>query len=237
MVNKYLKKSESISNKKNFGVDIYFYVHPETRRIETAWLHSPLGISEWDFDEQGWVPLDGSDPRGLKWQKYVVYKVDWDKDDVLPEELYKAKNLSENILKEHAKLVHDEFGQDGRSNNKNFSWDETYLTSLVDQLMGWQDFVSKSRLVTSSSSPEYQANLGEYEILALALDLLTLDESEDPSHLLGPEKFLEVLRERLVKISSLIESDDHELDADYNSGRIFALSAIIKAVERNDLLR
>lgn len=118
MGNKYLKGSESISDKTDIGVDIYYYVHPETRRVETAWMYSPLGVDEWDFSVNTWEPLDGTDPRGLKWQRYVVYKVDWSNpedaegdDELKTLNLYKKKELTEEDLKVYAKLVHDEFGR------------------------------------------------------------------------------------------------------------------------------
>jgi len=112
MGNKFLKKSEPISDKTDIGVDVLFYVHPTTRRVETAWMYSPLGVDEWDFQSENWVPLNGEEDRGYtKWQNYMVYKVDWDNKDVKTLDLYKDNKLTEKHLIENAKIVHDEFGR------------------------------------------------------------------------------------------------------------------------------
>lgn len=118
MGNKFLKKSEPVSDKTDIGVDVLFYVHPDSRRIETAWMFSPLGVDEWDFQEQSWVPLNGEENRGYtKWQKYAVYKLDWENKEANTLDLYKNRKLTEEHLKENAKLMHDEFGRSPKVND------------------------------------------------------------------------------------------------------------------------
>jgi len=112
MGNKYLRDSEEISDKTTLGSEILFYVNPRTRKVETSWFRTLVGTGEWDFNEETWIPLDGSDRRGVeKWPSYAVYVMDWENDDFDVFEAYKKRELTEDLLKEHAQLVHDEFGR------------------------------------------------------------------------------------------------------------------------------
>lgn len=119
MGNKYLRDDEEISDATTLGTEILFYVNPKTRRIETAWYRTPIGIGEWDFNEQTFVPLDSTDTRAIKkWPFYAVYMMDWKNKDFDVMEAYEKRELTEELLKEHALLVHDEFGGSGDSGSE-----------------------------------------------------------------------------------------------------------------------
>lgn len=119
MGNKYLRDDEEISDKTTLGTEVLFYVNPKTRSIETAWYRTPIGIGEWDFNEQKWMPLDSTDTRGIKkWPFYVVYMMIWGNKEFNVLEAYKKRELTEELLKKHTLLVHDEFGGSGDSGSE-----------------------------------------------------------------------------------------------------------------------
>ena len=108
----YLAKEEAISDKTDIGFDVHIYIDPSTRDIAGIWAHAPYGISDYSKEKDRWVAVSSRDKRGVQWQDFAVYKIDWsnkadfdenNKSKILS--MYADGSLDEDYLKQNAIFV------------------------------------------------------------------------------------------------------------------------------------
>jgi hypothetical protein len=111
-----LADDESISNKKTLGVSIHILLNPETKNVEAVISDDPFGVSEYDKDEQVWVPAHPEDTwriTGL-FNESIDYLVDWSNKDAFDKNnkslaliKYSDGTLDEQWLEENALLANN----------------------------------------------------------------------------------------------------------------------------------
>jgi hypothetical protein len=118
----YLAKDETVSEKTDIGFDVRIYLDSSTRDVVAVWSYAPYGISEFSKEDAAWVAVSPADKRGVQWQNYTVYKIDWSNASDFDEnnksktlEMYSNGNLTEDYLRKNSIFVREPAGTEVKS--------------------------------------------------------------------------------------------------------------------------
>jgi hypothetical protein len=109
-----LPPGETSSSKTVLNHDIFIFVEPETKEIETVISVGGLVNAEYDTEARAWVALAEEDTWRVRdmFNRLTRYKVDWNNEEDFDEELtsitlkkYADGNLDEAHLKKNTILA------------------------------------------------------------------------------------------------------------------------------------
>lgn len=111
-----LADDEPISKATTLNHNVYFFLNPESRKVEAVIASGPFGVSEYDADAGKYVPLGESETWRVRnlFNTSVKYITDWKNPNAFDEndksialEKYSDGSLDEAWLKENAKFAGD----------------------------------------------------------------------------------------------------------------------------------
>jgi hypothetical protein len=95
-------------------LDYDVYIPVKGGVADSIWSNSFMGLGVWDADTKSWEEVTKGDPKLTEWRTLTTYAIDWDKlqafdenDKFIGYELYVNGELTEEWLKENAKIAWD----------------------------------------------------------------------------------------------------------------------------------
>jgi hypothetical protein len=95
-------------------LDYSVYIPVKDGVAESIWSGGFMGLGEWDTDLGRWVSVTKGSTKPSMWRAMTTYSIDWDNKDAfnsedkfLGYELLSKGELTEDWLKENAKLAWD----------------------------------------------------------------------------------------------------------------------------------
>lgn len=107
---------QTVSNVTTLGHNVYVFVDPATREVQTILGMGPFGITEYNKDEDRYVLLDNSDTYKVRslFNDYVKYAFDWKNEAAFDENnksialsKFVDGSLDEEWLKQYTKFAGD----------------------------------------------------------------------------------------------------------------------------------
>ena len=111
-----LADDEPISKVTTLNHNVYFFVNPETRKVDAVIASGPFGTSEFDPEAGKYVPLGESETWRVRnlFNTSVKYLTDWknpnafdNNEKTIALDKYSDGSLDEAWLKENAKFAGD----------------------------------------------------------------------------------------------------------------------------------